>query len=51
MAEQNEGSVNKALALQLEKNLNILEKDYNLMIFRIQATLSKVNLSFGGFLK
>lgn len=34
---------NKVLAVQLEKNLKILEHDYNLMVFRIQSTMNKVN--------
>lgn len=41
MAQSTE-STNKVLALQLEKNLKILEHDYNLMVFRIQTTMNKV---------
>ena len=44
MTEKSDNSVSKALTSQLEKNINILEQDYNLMVFRIQATLSKVKL-------
>ena len=40
-----EASINeKTLATMLEKNLKILEEDFNLMVFKIQNGMSKVNL-------
>jgi hypothetical protein len=43
---QSAESLNKVLALQLEKNLKILEHDYQFMIFRIQTTMNKVKKLF-----
>ena len=42
MAELSGSPIGKSLTAQLEKNIGTLEQDYSLLMFRIQATLSKV---------